>query len=230
MKALIFAAGRGVRMMPLTAERPKPLIEVSGKPLIARILGVLPKEVSEVFVLVGYKGEMIKEYLGQEFEGRKIVYVQQDEQLGTGNALMLFKDIIAPGERFLVVYADDLRDAGALRRAVAKKELAIFVARVQYPERFGIVVTDANNKILGLEEAPKEPKTDLAVTGAYLLDADIFKYPPTLEPNGEYYINSMLIPYMRDHAVYAEVVDFWLPIGYPEDLKKAEEALRTSNG
>ncbi|OGY98214.1 MAG: hypothetical protein A2855_02835 [Candidatus Liptonbacteria bacterium RIFCSPHIGHO2_01_FULL_57_28] len=230
MKALIFAAGRGVRMMPLTATTPKPLLKLLGKPILEHILEALPETVDEIIVVVGYMGDKIKDYLGNEWRGKPIIYVEQKEQLGTGNALMACQSHIAAGERFLVIYADDMHDKGALSAAILKNKQAIFVARVRYPERFGIVVTNASGRVLGLEEAPKEPKTDLAVTGAYLLDSNIFKYPPAPESNGEYYINSMLAPYMRDYEVYAEIEELWVPIGYPGDLKKAAEALKTSHG
>src|SRR5687768_11120918 len=108
MKALIFAAGKGVRMMPLTAEKPKPLLEVLGRPLLERIIEVLPREIVEIVLVVGYKGDMIRGRFGHSFGGRRIAYVEQAEQLGTGDALMLCKHAIEPGERFLVVYADDL--------------------------------------------------------------------------------------------------------------------------
>jgi dTDP-glucose pyrophosphorylase len=118
-----------------------------------------------------------------------------------------------------------MHDKEVIAAGVRKGRPAIFVARVQYPERFGIVVVDDNGRILGLEEAPKEPKTDLAVTGAYFLSADIFNYTPVMDPRGEYLINSMLLPYMRDHEVYAEIEKFWIPIGYPGDIGKAESML-----
>jgi NDP-sugar pyrophosphorylase family protein len=225
MKALIFAAGKGVRMMPLTAEKPKPLLELMGKSLLERVFDTLPEEITEVVLVVGYRGEMIRDKFGDSFNGRKITYVEQKEQLGTGNALMACRSNINPGEYFLIIYADDIHDKEVIAAAVRKGNPAIFVARVQYPERFGVVVVNEEGRILGLEEAPKEPKTDLAVTGAYFLNSDIFDYSATMDPRGEYLINSMLLPYMRDHNVHAEIENVWIPVGFPEDLKKAEIAL-----
>lgn len=212
-------------MMPLTADRPKPLLELLGKSLLERVFESLPEEITEIILVIGYKGEMLRERFGASFHDKKITYVEQKEQLGTGNALMICRPHIEPGEYFLIIYADDVHDKEAIADAIRRNRPAVFVARVQYPERFGVVVVDDNGRILGLEEAPKEPKTDLAVTGAYFLNADIFNYPPVLEPRGEYYINSMLLPYMRDHEVYAEIEKLWIPIGYPEDIGKAESML-----
>ncbi|MEK7608195.1 MAG: sugar phosphate nucleotidyltransferase [Patescibacteria group bacterium] len=226
MKALIFAAGKGIRLMPLTTEVPKPMVYLLGKPLLSWTMDALPDEIDEVVVVVGYKGDVIRDYFGSTWLNRKISYVEQREQLGTGDALLLCRGHVSEGERFLLIYADDIHEKSSLSRGCARRELALFVARVEYPNRFGIVATDTSDRILGLEEAPKEPKSALAVAGAYLLDSGIFDYPPTLEPKGEYFINSMLVPYMKDREVFAETVDFWIPVGYPEDLERAEEALR----
>lgn len=218
-------------MMPLTAETPKPLLKIMGKPLLVHVLEALPKEVTEVILVVGYKSEMIKEYFGSEFEGRKITYVQQQEQLGTGDALWSCRSYLEPGERFFIVYADDLRDGKAFARALRKNERAMFVTRVDNPKRFGIVETDGDRRVISFEEAPENPKSDLAWTGALLIDADVFDYPPEVDSkHGEKIIQTMVVPYMRDHEVFAEEVDFWLPIGFPEDLKKAEDILKASNG
>lgn len=213
-------------MLPLTADKPKPLLEILGKPLLAHVMEVLPPEIDEVLLVVGYKSEMIKERFGNEFQGRKLTYVEQKAQLGTGDALWTCRSYIQPGERFLVIYADDLRDSGTLARAVQKKERAIFVAHVQYPKRFGIVTMDAARRATGFEEAPQEPKSDLAWTGALLIDSDVFNYPPAADPvRKEHIIQTMMVPYMRDHEVFVEETAFWLPIGYPEDLKNAEIVL-----
>ena len=67
MKAVIFAAGEGKRMQPLTLEKPKPLLEVLGKPLIQRTFEAMPDTVDEVVVVVGYKKEQIQDFLGAEF-------------------------------------------------------------------------------------------------------------------------------------------------------------------
>ena len=86
MKAVILAAGEGVRMRPLTLERPKPLLEVLGKPLIAYTFEALPDVVDEVIVIVKYKEEMVRAFLGSSFLGKKVTYVVQNELNGTAGA------------------------------------------------------------------------------------------------------------------------------------------------
>jgi NDP-sugar pyrophosphorylase family protein len=225
MKALIFAAGLGVRMRPLTDTMPKPLLEVAGKPLLAHIMDALPEEITEIILVVGYKGELIREYFQGNFHGRAITYVEQKEQKGTGDALMLTKDLLAEGEKFLLVYADDLRDKESLRRGLAH-EYAIFVKEMEEPVQFGTVVADESGRILDIEEKVEHPRSNLVVTGAYVLTTKIFDYPPSIEKNGEYYINSMLRALMKDVLVYAEPSAIWIPIGYPEDLARADKFLK----
>ena len=77
MQAVLLAAGKGVRMLPLTLNQPKPLVEIGGVPLIVHVLRALPPEIDEVIIVVGYKAQMIIDYLGETFEGRKIRYVYQ---------------------------------------------------------------------------------------------------------------------------------------------------------
>lgn len=225
MKSLIFAAGLGKRMQPLTDHVPKPLVPILGKPLLERIIDVLPEEITELVIVIGYRGEMIRTYFGDTWQGRSITYVEQKEQLGTGHALGLCRPHLEEGERFLIVYADDLRDRESLARGLEHR-YAIFVKEMTAPDRFGTVITDETGRIWEIEEASEHPKSNLAVTGAYILDTNIFKYIPALEKNGEYYINSMLQQLFRDFPVYAEKVRFWLPIGFPEDVTRAEEELK----
>jgi UDP-N-acetylglucosamine diphosphorylase / glucose-1-phosphate thymidylyltransferase / UDP-N-acetylgalactosamine diphosphorylase / glucosamine-1-phosphate N-acetyltransferase / galactosamine-1-phosphate N-acetyltransferase len=229
MKAFIFAAGKGVRLRPLTENTPKPMLKVGGVPLLEHILGILPEEISEIFIVVGYLGEQIKEYFGDSWQGRQIRYIEQAEQLGTGYTLMQCRKHLEDGERFLVLYADDLRDKESLELAL-EHEYAILVKTLEDTGRFGTVVTDEAGVILGLEEKSPNPKSHSVVTGAYVLTTKIFDYPPSLEPNGEYYINSMLIELFKVVSVYAEEQKFWLPVGHPEDIELAEEALRAKGG
>ena len=117
MKAVILAAGEGVRMRPLTLKKPKPLLELAGKSLLHHIWELLPNKINEVILVVGYKARMIKKYLGKSFLGKKIVYVHQKTKKGTADALFLAKPYLNPKEKFLLLYADDLHDKKVLKDA-----------------------------------------------------------------------------------------------------------------
>ncbi|MEK7559958.1 MAG: sugar phosphate nucleotidyltransferase [Patescibacteria group bacterium] len=223
MKAVILAAGKGERMRPLTDKTPKPMIMLLGKPLLCHILKALPDEINEVVLVIGYLGEQIKKYFGDRFGRFNIKYIEQKEKLGTGHALHLCRDFVG-SERFLMLFADDLHSKENLGKLL-KRPLSILVKQVQDPRRFGVVLIDKNNKVLEIEEKPENPRSNTASTGAAVLDARIFKYPLIQHPNGEFYITNSLTKLAIEHNIYAVEADFWIPIGYPEDLKKAEKIL-----
>jgi len=106
MQAVILAAGEGIRLRPLTLDKPKPLVKIDGKTLLEHNLDQLIGLIDEVILIIGYKGDMIKEYIGSEYQSMKIKYIEQKEQLGTGHALMQAKKLIKG--KFLVLMSDDL--------------------------------------------------------------------------------------------------------------------------
>lgn len=224
MKAVILAAGEGMRMRPLTDTKPKPMLEISGRPLLCHILDALPEEVDEVILVVGYLSDQIQSYFGERFGRFPIKYINQKAKLGTGHALRLCQDLLG-NERFLMLYADDLQSKEDLAKCL-KYPLCILVKEVADPRRFGVVATDERGIVLEIVEKPENPFTNLVSTGVHVLDYRIFKYPLVRHSNGEYYITHPLAQLAKEHDLYAVRADFWLPIGYPEDLKKAEEILR----
>jgi len=222
MKAFIFAAGKGVRLMPLTLSYPKPLIEVAGKPVIHRLFEELPDAISEVVVVIGHKGEMIRNYLGGAFGDKKISYLEIKEQLGTGHVLLGCREYVKNDERFLVIYGDNIYRKNDLERLVANKR-AILVRRVPGHRGTGVVTVDSSGRVLKIIEKPDHPISELVVTGAYLLDSNVWNYKPRKRENGEYYINDMLEGLIDNHGVYAEQAEFWMPVGTSEELQNAEK-------
>lgn len=212
-------------MQPLTFERPKPLLEVLGKPLIDHMIEALPSEVDELVIVVGYMGDMIREHIGAEWKGKPVIYIEQKEQNGPAKALHLIRPCLSEGERFFFLFADDIYDKKGFA-SMLKHPRAILVAPVEHPERFGIVLMDGENRILDIEEKPEKPKSDLALTGAYLFDTHIFEYELQPHSNGEYFLPPIMLPMSKDHPLFVEMASLWIPIGYPEDLKKAEEILK----
>ncbi len=89
MKCIILAAGKGTRLNPLTDTRPKPLIPIANKSILEWNLDALTGVVDEVIIVIGYKGDMIKEKIGKKYGSLKISYVEQKEQKGTGHALQV---------------------------------------------------------------------------------------------------------------------------------------------
>lgn len=225
MLAIILAAGEGKRMRPLTLSRPKPMIEVLGKPLLHHIIDSLPKEITRLAIVVGYKQEFIRSYFGQNFGGRSVEYVFQDKQLGTGHALKLCEKLVKPGERFLFMFADDLHSPAAIEKLVKSPSLGLLVREHPMPSRFSAVEVDRAGRVLGIEEKPDKPKTNLVPVGVFKFDSDIFKYDMPLSKRGEYEFVDLMLGLIKEKDVVVEQTDFWHPVGYPEDIDAAEKIL-----
>ncbi|OGN09824.1 MAG: hypothetical protein A3J46_00400 [Candidatus Yanofskybacteria bacterium RIFCSPHIGHO2_02_FULL_41_11] len=227
MKAVILAAGEGVRMQPLTLATPKPMLKVSGKPILEHIINDLPDIVDEVIIVVGYLGDKIINYFGSRFGRIKINYVVQREKLGTYHALSLCREYLSDGEKFLMLYADDLHGKSNLEKCISSEFCSLLVYPSDNPKKFGVVESDQNGLIKGIEEKPENPKTNLVSTGVLMLDKKIFDYPARQHKNGEYYLTDSIDQMIKaGHIFLAAKSDFWLPIGYPEDLVTAEETLK----
>ena len=224
MKAVIIAAGEGRRLHPLTLERPKPLVEVLGKPLIRHIWEVLPEVIDEVVIVVGYKREMMRDFLGDRFLGKNVIYVEQDEPLGTAHALKLCRQHLENEEKFLLMYADDIHGKESVAQCV-KHDAALLVAFVDDPRAFGVVVMRGDGTIQNIEEKPEHPKSNLVATGVYVLTPKIFEYEAVHTKNGEYYLTEMIERYIHDHPMQVVESELWIPIAYPHDIKRAEEIL-----
>lgn len=230
MKCIILAAGEGVRMKPLTNEIPKPMLLVAGKPILEHIINDLPEGISEVIIVVGYLKDKIIDYFGNKFGGFNIQYVNQNGKFGTYHALELCKDLLSENEKFLLLYADDLHGAENFKKCSESKHCAILIKKTDDPRRFGVVELNKKEVIIGIEEKPENPKTNLVSTGVLVLDKNIFNYPAKQHTNGEYYltdsIEQMITAGYKFKAIRS---NFWLPIGYPDDITKAEKILAEIN-
>lgn len=213
-------------MRPLTLETSKPLLKVGGKPILEHIVSRLPDAVNELVLVIGYMGDRIKDYCGDNFLGKQTQYVWQEKPLGTYHALKLCESLIGKDERFFVLCADDIHGKKGIENCLGHK-YALVVAEVEDPRKFGVVRLNSDSSIAEITEKPENPSSNLVSTGILLLDSEIFKYRADPHPNGEYYLTDALSKMLKDgHKLFAVKSTMWLPIGYPEDIKKAEEALR----
>jgi NDP-sugar pyrophosphorylase family protein len=223
MQAVILAAGEGKRMRPLTLERPKPLIEVAGKPIIEYVMDALPPEIDEIIIVTGYKGDMIQERFGDSYGGHPIRYVHQWMPAGTAHALSLARPFIKG--KFMFLNADDILGPEALAEAI-KHPLAILVSRHDRPEIMGVVERAEDGTLASIEEKPEKPKSNLVNTNTMVLDDRVFSYEAPRHPTGEYYIVDPVSSLAKDHAITVIEQPVWIPVGYPEDIPKAEAKLK----
>lgn len=223
MQCVIIAAGKGTRMRPLTDTLPKPLITVCGKPILAHIVKALPPVITELIIVVGYRGEQIRAYCGDTFHGRPVTFVEQEHTAaGTGAALMLVEPLVTG--RFLFMYADDIHGSAAIAEAVTKP-YAMLVTHSDTPELYGVVSVRANGTLEKIVEKPEVPETNLINIGGFVLDQGIFAYPPPVSRLGERLATDMLTAFAAEHPVTVVTQPFWQPLGKPEDIPRAEAVL-----
>jgi UDP-N-acetylglucosamine diphosphorylase / glucose-1-phosphate thymidylyltransferase / UDP-N-acetylgalactosamine diphosphorylase / glucosamine-1-phosphate N-acetyltransferase / galactosamine-1-phosphate N-acetyltransferase len=222
---LYLAAGKGTRLRPLTEHTPKQLVQVAGKPLIDHIVAALPSSVDALIIVTGYLEDQIKAHCGGTYMGRSVTYVTQHTPTGTAHALGLCQPHLKG--RFLFMFGDDIHGKQDIARATSYKR-SMLTFSTETPERFGIVVRHPDGTLAEFVEKPEHPPSNLASTGVMVLDEHIFEYEPTVERNGEYYLTDVIEAYAKDYPVAVVEQSLWIPIGYPEDIEKAEQILRVT--
>lgn len=227
MKCVILAAGKGSRMLPLTEQMPKPLLPVGGTPLVERILGLFPPTVDHFIIVVGYKGEMIRERIGSELHGRPVSYVEQHTCTGTFEALKETQHLLQDNEPFFVVYGDDLHDSVAIEQMLSHQN-SLLVHEVENPSAYGVIEINEENVITGIYEKPENPTTNLVSTGVLLLDTAVFLHEPEPLPSGEKALATAVGLLCAERKIHAVRSNFWLPITTPEDLQKADRHISES--
>jgi bifunctional UDP-N-acetylglucosamine pyrophosphorylase/glucosamine-1-phosphate N-acetyltransferase len=223
MKAVILAAGKSTRTYPLTLTRPKPLLPILNKPILAHQLDALHGLIDEAVLIVGYRKEMIEERFGAEYRGIKLTYVEQVEQKGTGHAILQCRDAVR--EPFLAMNGDDLYTAGDYRR-LAEADQAALVKHVEDPRMYGIYDVDDAGRVRRIVEKPVDVFSTLANVGVYKFTPAVFEVLEHTEPSerGEIEITSAIqtLAEQTDFRV-VEMEGYWLPIGYPWHLLDANE-------
>lgn len=222
MKAIILAAGKGTRMGPLCTDRPKPLLKILNKPVIEWNLEAAYDFADSFVIIVGHNGEKIKKFLGDKFKSKKITYIEQKEQAGTGHAL-LQSEAEAKG-KFLVFMGDDVYEKTCFEKLL-KTELGILGQKVDNPEIFGLI-EHKNEKLTGLLEKPENPKSNLVNTGLYLLNEKIFDELKGVKKSqrGEIELTDAILSFSKKYGIQViEAESGWTPLTYPWSLFTAAE-------
>jgi len=215
MKAIILASGRGVRFFPLSQNKPKPLFRIMGKSILEHNLDALIGIADEVCIVIGYLGDKIKENIGEEYEGMKITYVEDEEIKGTGRSSQIVCNNI-DDEKVLIMNGDDIYQKKDLKELV-KVFPSMLVKKVKDASQFGVVVLDGD-KVVGIEEKPKNPKSDLVNIGVYYLPKSIFNESVEKSERGEYEITDYLKLTIEKYGLFYKEADFWSPSSFPWDL------------
>ncbi len=218
MQAVILAAGTGTRILPLTETKPKLLLKVANKIILEHNLEQINSLAEEVIIVTGYKSELIENIFGNRYKDIEIKYVKQIKALGTGDALKTVAHLLK--DKFLVLYGDDLYFKEDIKKVLVH-EPCILLKESKNPENFGVISIE-NNKVVGLEEKPANPKTNLVNTGTYFLNKSIFDFKIEKSERGEYELTEYI---KKISGLKFVIAENWFPLTYPWNLLDANEFL-----
>lgn len=231
MKGIILAGGTGSRLFPLTKVTNKHLLPVGNKPMILHpIERLVAAGIKEILVVTGveHMGDVVNLLgSGKDF-GAQFTYRVQDQAGGIAQALGLGESF-CHGDKCVVILGDNMffDSLSPFVNAFAEqpKGAKILLKEVKDPQRFGVAEL-SGKKIVGIEEKPKHPKSNLAVTGIYFYDGNVFQIIRTLKPSGrgELEITDVNNAYVRDGSMTFDTLGGeWTDAGTFESLHYANQ-------
>jgi glucose-1-phosphate thymidylyltransferase len=239
VKGIVLAGGKGTRLYPLTLVNNKHLLPVYQKPMIYYPLSVLMLAGIRDILLITTPEDVgrFQKLLGDGSDiGLNLSYAVQNEPNGIAEALLIGESFIN-GDQVALILGDNIfygqGFTSLLRRVIERLDgAAVFGYRVKDPERFGVVEFDERKKVLSLEEKPKKPKSDFAVTGLYFYDCHAVEYVKSLEKSarGELEITDLNRIYMKKGKLSVELLGrgfVWMDVGTHESLHEASEFMKT---
>ena len=236
-KVVVSAAGRGTRMLHLGKQKPKHLIEVNGRPFLYYLLNNLKQAgFSEIIMVIGYKKEIMKNFL-KKFNGTfNITIVNQFDRLGnrygTACPIECIKDIIKRDESFVSVCGDNLYSVNDLKKMFIDDEFT-YIAGLKHPDsnKYGVLIRNGEDYLEKIIEKPTTYVGDLINTGLYKFTPSVFKRLPRISKSirGEFEITDVINLLAKEKRVkIREIEDYWLDFGRPEDVQTISEFLNNN--
>jgi UDP-N-acetylglucosamine diphosphorylase / glucose-1-phosphate thymidylyltransferase / UDP-N-acetylgalactosamine diphosphorylase / glucosamine-1-phosphate N-acetyltransferase / galactosamine-1-phosphate N-acetyltransferase len=232
-RAVILAAGRGTRMRELTAELPKPMIEVRGKPVLQHIVeGLRDAGIRELLLIVGYRADVVRNFFG---DGSRynfgIQYATQTVQDGTGRVVELACNFVT-NRPFILAYGDILVDPANYKRVVDLPddvEAFLTVTRGEDVSKGGAVFLNGEMHLVNLREKPKpgEPTSPWYNAGLYAFRPSIFEFIAGLKPSprGEYELTDAIrdLAHSGKTVQALELTGEWADVRDPEILARLNQ-------
>jgi glucose-1-phosphate thymidylyltransferase len=223
MKVIILTAGLGTRLRPHTYSKPKPLLSVAGKPVLAHIIDYLSEiRIDELICVTGYLGNQIEAYVREHYDF-PMRFLVQEVARGQADAIGLAREMV--DGPLLVVFGDGLFSLDKERLNQHPSEGIIYCKEVDDPRRFGVAVVE-EGRITRLVEKPSEPVSNLAVIGAYyvpearrLMGAISAIMERGIQTKGEYYLaDALQVMLEQGEIIHPETVSMWRDCGTVDAL------------
>jgi glucose-1-phosphate thymidylyltransferase len=233
IKALILSGGKGTRLRPITYTSAKQLVPVANKPILFYGLEAVKEAgITDVGIVVGDTADEVKAALGDGKQfGLRIDYIHQEAPLGLAHAVKVSKDFIG-NDSFVMYLGDNLLKNGITSFVSdfekGEYDAQILLAQVENPREFGVAELDGE-RVIGLEEKPKKPKSNFALVGVYMFTSRIFEAVKHIKPSfrNELEITDA-IQYLIDKGfvVNSHVVEgWWKDTGKLEDILEANHMI-----
>lgn len=232
MHGVVPAAGRGTRLRPLTDDQPKGLVDVGGRPLLDHVFETLRPHVEALVVVVGYRGEQIREHYADSYRGTPVEYADQDDQQGLAHAVQQTEPLIdgpflqLNGDNVLRGNVDEVVDAH--REAEADATLLVDEVSPERAARGGVVDLE-DGDVVDLVEKPEDPPSRLATTGCFAFSPRIYEACRAVDRSerGEYELTDAIRWLLRNGGTVETVrFDGWrVNVNERADVERAEARL-----
>ena len=227
MKALVLAGGSGKRLRPITYTSVKQLLPVANKPVLFYGLeAIAAAGITDVGIVVGDTAPAIEAAVGDGSKfGIRATYIQQAAPLGLAHAVLVARAFL--GDEDFVMYLGDNFIVGGITGLVeefsaVRPDAQITLTRVADPRSFGVAELDGAGRVVGLEEKPQSPKSDLALVGVYLFTAAVHEAVAVLKPSwrGELEITEAIqwLIDQRQRVESAVITGYWRDTGNVTDM------------